>query len=321
MSDGVGRTAFLVACAIAVAGCGLGAGEQRGGEGAELRITRDFGRTQVAAASTRKVREGETVMRLLRSRFDVDTRFGGRFVQSIQGLAGTPDQVDWFYWVNGIEGGVGAAEYELSPGDRVQWDRRRWAAAMRIPAIVGAFPEPFAHGVEGKRLPVRVECEDPAADACEEVERRLRRVGVSASGSAIGVPGAREAIRVVVGAWEEARVARAAAELEGNPDESGVFARFAGDGRLLELLDDRGRVADVARPGDGTGIVAASRPSEEELVWLVIGVDERGVEAAARALEERGLRNAFAVAVRGDQVRKLPLRPSPDRDRGGAEPG
>jgi hypothetical protein len=302
------RRAALVLSSLAVAGCGFGAGEEREG-GAELRVTRDFGRTELATARLASVSEGQTVMRFLRSRFDVDTRFGGRFVQSIDGLSGSLSgaQVDWFYWVNGIEASVGAAEYELSPGDRVQWDRRNWEATMRVPAIVGAFPEPFVHGFEGKKLPVRVECDEPAADPCEEVKRRLDRVGASASGSAIGVPGAMEALRVVVGTWEEAKVVRAAAELEGDPDESGVFARVAGDGRSLELLDESGRTVRRVETGDGTGVVAAARPTEDELVWLVIALDERGVSAAARALDERRLRNAFAVAVTGDRVENLPL--------------
>ncbi|HEX2234475.1 MAG TPA: DUF4430 domain-containing protein [Thermoleophilaceae bacterium] len=300
---------FIALASIALAGCGLGEGEERAGGGAELRVTRDFGRTQLGAERLESVSEGQTVMRFLRSRFDVDTRFGGRFVHSVDGLPGSRggEQLHWFYFVNGIEASVGAAEYELSPGDRVQWDRRNWEAAMRIPAIVGAFPEPFRHGIEGKKLPVRVECEDAAADPCEEVKRRLRGVGVSASGSAIGVPGAIEALRVVVGTWEEAKVARAAAELEEDPAESGVFARVAGDGRSLELLDEAGRTARRVGPGDGTGIVAAARPTDDELVWLVIGLDEEGVAAAARALDERRLRNAFAVAVTGDRVENLPL--------------
>jgi Domain of unknown function (DUF4430) len=308
----VRRTALFIAVAVAslvLAGCGLGEGEERAGAGAELRVTRDFGRTEVGRERLDAVNEGQTVMRFLRSRFDIETRFGGRFVQAIDGLAGNlaGDQIDWFYFVNGIEASVGAAEYELSPGDRVQWDRRNWEAAMRIPAIVGAFPEPFVHGVEGKKLPVRVECEDPAANPCEEVKRRLARIGVSASGSAIGVPGAREALRVVVGTWEQAKIVRAASELEQDPDESGVFARVAGDGRSLELLDESGGAARRVEPGDGTGIVAATRPTEDELIWLVIALDQRGVSAAARALNGRRLRNAFAVAVTGDRVEKLPL--------------
>jgi hypothetical protein len=306
------RTALLLACALALGGCGLGEGDERSGAGAELRVTRDFGHTELGRERLQKVREGQTVMRFLRSRLEIETRFGGRFVQAIEGLSGsrTGDPVDWFYFVNGIEADVGAAEFELSPGDRVQWDRRNWEATMREPAIVGAFPEPFRHGIEGKKLPVRVECEDPAADPCEEVKRRLRRVGVSASGSAVGVPGAREVLRVVVGLWPETKLVRAVAELEGDPDESGVFARVGGDGASLELLDESGRAARVVQPGDGTGIVAAARPTEDELVWLVIALDEEGLRAAARALDERRLRNAFAVAASDDRVEKLPLAPA-----------
>jgi hypothetical protein len=309
----VRRTALLIPVALALAGCGLGAGEERPGAGAELRVTRDFGRSQLGSERLASVTEGQTVMRLLRSRFDVETRFGGRFVQRIDGLSGSRGgaPLDWFFFVNGVEAGVGAAEYGLSPGDRVQWDRRNWQATMRVPAIVGAFPEPFRHGIEGKRLPVRVECEDPAADPCEEVKRRLRRVGVSASGSAVGVPGAMEAIRVVVASWKDAKVVRAVAELEGDPDESGVFARVAGDGRSLELLDETGRTARVVERGDGTGIVAATRPTDDELVWLVIALDGEGLQAAARALDEGRLRNAFAVAATGDRVEKLPLEGRP----------
>jgi hypothetical protein len=301
--------ALAVGCVLLAPGCGLGAGDERSGAGAELRVTRDFGRTELEAERLPSVREGQTVMRFLRSRFDVETRFGGRFVETIGGLSGSRGgaQVDWFYFVNGIEAGVGAAEYELSPGDRVQWDRRNWEAAMRVPAIVGAFPEPFGHGIEGKKLPVRVECDDPAADPCELVKQRLAAVGVSASGSAVGVPGARRAVRVVVGGWRDPKVRGAAKQLEGDPDESGVFARFAPDGRSLELLDESGRTARRAEPGDGTGIVAAIRPTDDELVWLVVALDEPGLEAAARALDERRLRNAFAVAATGNEVEKLPL--------------
>ena len=68
-------------------GCGLGAGEEQEG-GAELRVTRDFGHEELGSARSTRVREDQTVMRLLRSEFDVETRFGGRFVQSIDGLEG-----------------------------------------------------------------------------------------------------------------------------------------------------------------------------------------------------------------------------------------
>ena len=94
--------ALLVAClAPAAAGCGFGEGDKRPGGGATLRVTRDFGHRELGSTKLDSVREGQTVMRMLRSEFDVSTRFGGRFVQSIDGLEGqgAGGQMDWFYCV------------------------------------------------------------------------------------------------------------------------------------------------------------------------------------------------------------------------------
>ena len=39
----------------------------------------------------------------------------------------------------------------LHPGDVLWWDYRRWSgAAMSVPVVVGAYPEPFLHGFPGK---------------------------------------------------------------------------------------------------------------------------------------------------------------------------
>ena len=173
----------LTAVALLLSGCGLGAGDEQEG-GAQLRVTRDFGHEELGSVRLDTLREDQTVMRMLRSEFDVDTRFGGRFVQAIDGLegAGPAGTSDWFFFVNGIESGTGAAEYELSPGDRVQWDHRSWGAAMRVPAIVGAFPEPFLHGTEGERRPVRVECDEVESDPCRDAKQTLDDVGVPVLG-------------------------------------------------------------------------------------------------------------------------------------------
>jgi hypothetical protein len=300
---------LLLVLAVVAAGCGLGEGKERGGDAVELSVTRDFGNELLGSARIDSVREDETVMRMLRSEFDIDTRYGGRFVQAIDGLegAGATGERDWFYWVNGVEGSVGAAEFELSPGDRVQWDWRDWGAAMRVPAIVGAFPEPFVHGLEGKRRPVRVECEDAEAEACRDARAVLEEAGASPSAASLGAPGTETITRLAVGRWPQVRIVRGASGLEEGPGTTGVFARFDTDGRSIELLDEQGEVARTVRPGDGVGLVVALRPLGEELVWLATGLDEDGVAAAVRALEEKDLRDAFAVAVRGRTVDKLPL--------------
>ena len=304
------RALAAVACTVAAfaAGCGLGEGDERSGS-ATLRVTRDFGRVQLASADTQSLQQGRTVMRFLRSEFEVETRFGGGFVQAIDGLAGegASGRRDWFFFVNGVEANVGAAEYELSPGDRIQWDLRRWDAAMRVPAIVGAFPEPFLSGIQGERRPVRVECGDAQAEPCRDAKGALERTGVPVSESSLGAPGTETVIRLVVAGWPKMRIVRGAPTLEEGPEANGVFARFGSDGRSLELLDDSGEVARTVRPGDGTALVAALRPRAEELVWLVTALDPAGLAAGVAALGEKQLRNAYAVAVTGHTVEKLPL--------------
>jgi len=296
VNEAVRRVALLAAAALALAGCGLGEGEELGG-GAELRVTRDFGAERLATAEREDVREDDTVLRFLESEREVDTAYGGGFVQSIDGLEGEGPAggSDWFYFVNGLEADVGAADHALSPGDVVQWDYRHWDAAMRVPAIVGAYPEPFLHGVEGEKIPTRVECEDDESVACGEVKDRLGEAGVTATGAPLGATAGDEILRVVVATWDVARDVQAARPIEEGPAASGVFARFDPDGSELALLDEEGEEASVLGPG--AGLVAATELSTQKPVWLVTGVDEEGVERAAEALDEEVLRDAFAVAV------------------------
>ena len=228
-------------------------------------------------------------------------------MQAIDGRAGegADGGRDWFYFVNGLEADVGAADFGLSPGDVVQWDHRYWGAAMRIPAIVGAYPEPFLHGSEGERLPTRVECEDDASPACEEVKERLSAAGVTVAGAPLGAPAGAGVLRVVVATWRVARELRALQAIERGPEASGVFARFSADGSEVALLDERGEEAQVA--GAGSGLVAATELPGQQAVWIVTGVDEAGVEAATDALDGEVLRDAFAVAVTPQGALRLPL--------------
>ena len=83
----------------------------------------------------------------------VTTRYGGRYLQSVNGIAGSlTQQRDWFFFVNGIEGDRSAAEVTIHPGDVLWWDYRSWnGATMHVPVVVGAYPEPFLHGFRGRR--------------------------------------------------------------------------------------------------------------------------------------------------------------------------
>jgi hypothetical protein len=300
------RLAVLaVLCGLACGGCGLGAGRAPGGIG--LTVTRDFGRTVLRQSSAPRVVGDETVMQLLMRNARVGTAYGGGFVQSVDGLAGQHGggrPVDWFYYVNGIQAARGAADTPLHAGDRVWWDLHDWAVAESVPAVVGAFPEPFLHGDDGKRLPVRIDCTAPSTPACRTVTARLRDAGVPA---ALGALGSEEpnTLTVLVGPWNAIRAEPAANAIERGPRASGVYARPAPDGRSIALLDAQGTPARTA--GAGAGLVAATRHFSDEPTWVVTGTDPAGVYAAAQAFSPATLRDRFAVATSQGQDLALPV--------------
>jgi hypothetical protein len=301
------RRLVCIALCLGLAGCGFGAGGERGGSGAELRVTRDFGRTTVTSASMQKVRESDTVMRFLQAHAKTTTRYGGKFVQSIGGLAGSSKdgRSDWFYFVNGVEAPTGAADRELAPGDVVQWDYRRWDASPRVPAIVGAFPEPFLHGQKGTRYPTRIECAQSADAACSAVQSKLDDVGVVGGSGVLGSEARGGVLRIEVGKWADLRKLQDLDVLEKGPTASGVFVRFTDDGSKLELLDPQANVARVAPAG--TGLVAAILPPEQQPLWVVTGVDDAGLARAAELLTKANLRNAYAVAALPSGRVRLPV--------------
>ena len=306
------RAALLIALALAAGGCGLGAGESQEG-GATLTVTRDFGTREVGTGTADPIPGGETVMRMLQRDFEVETRYGGGFVQQINGIAGGREEgrpVDWFYYVNGILAEDGAAAHKLSAGDDVWWDHHDWGASADVRAVVGAFPEPFVSGTEGKRLPVRLDCADAAADPCDEVAERLGEAGVKVGRSAAAGFGGEGVLRIKVGVWADLRRDPAVRRLEEGPRASGVYARPSADGDELALLGPEGEV--VRTLGAGSGVVAATQLGGEAPTWIVTGTDAVGLAAAAAQLEDEALSDRFAIAVEDGRPRPLPVLPPPE---------
>jgi hypothetical protein len=301
---------LAVLAVLPAAGCGFGAGETTGN--VTLTVTRDYGDETLHEGvdqDTAPAKEGETVMRLLQGRYDVKTRFGGGFVQSIDGLAGGREngrRADWFYYVNGIEAPVGAAERHVAAGEDIWWDHHTWDAAQRVPAVVGSYPEPFLSGQEGKRFPVRLVCLGDDERSCDEVETRLTDAGVKAPSRAVlEQSGGHEVLRVIVGRWADIRRDPVVRRLERGPQVSGVFARPTSTGDAIVLLDSDGRPVRTLR--GGSGIVAATSVEAQAPTWIVSGTDDVGVAAAAAALTKDRLQHHFALAIDGGRDVPLPV--------------
>jgi Domain of unknown function (DUF4430) len=300
----LGLLTFVLA--LPLAACGLGAGASPGS--VAVTVTADFGQHQLPAPVSLKVVGQETAMSLLERNYQVKTRYGGKFVQSIDGLSGgseAGEPVDWFYYVNGVEASKGAAATNVYPGDQIWWDHHDWSRTEDVPAVVGSFPEPFLRGLGGQRYPVRIECTSLTSSPCRTVVARLREEGVPAAIAAAGSGGEPQTLRVVVGPFREIAADSTVASIARGPAASGVYATFSDSGRNLSLLHADGHA--VPAPTGAVGLVAATREGEDAPVWVVTGTSAAGVERAAGAFDQLTLQNHFAVAVAAAGVLPLPL--------------
>jgi hypothetical protein len=305
--------AGLALAALALSGCGLAVG--RAPSAVQLLVTRDFGSQVLHRAGGLRAGAGETMVGLLRRRFFV--RAGPHdSVAGIDGLSAGADAGDaaqasesqgreWRYYVNGVQVVKAPSAARVYGGDHVWWDLHDASRTRSTPAVVGSFPEPFLNGIEGKRLPVRVECTSASGRECGSVTASLRRLGVPAAVAAIGSGGAPETLRVMVGPWAYLAGDLEAGAIAHGPRASGVYARFSADGRQLTLLDQQGRPASTL--GADAGLVAATRNAREAPVWVVTGTDLAGVALAARAFNATTLAHRFAVALTPTAATALPV--------------
>jgi hypothetical protein len=177
------RLTPLLLVVLALAGCG-GEGPTAADGTARLWVTRDRGRSVLVRTT---VPAGQTLLRALRSKAKLTTRYGGGFVQSIDGIEGSARRHDdWFWFVNGLAGDRSAASYRLRDGDVAWWDYRDWSGdAQTLEVVPGAFPEPFLHGYDGAVRPAAVRYAPGLRAGAVRIARVLRTTDVAAAGTAV----------------------------------------------------------------------------------------------------------------------------------------
>ncbi|WP_010530848.1 DUF4430 domain-containing protein [Lentibacillus jeotgali] len=138
------RIASILVVIGLIAGCSAGGGEQSesnngtktstnentDGELSEdeirMTISKDQGSEYIAEKEI-EIEEGAVLMDVLQENFYVETKENGQFITSIERVSAKEDeQKSWIFKVNGEMANVGAAEYELSPGDKVTFDLQAW---------------------------------------------------------------------------------------------------------------------------------------------------------------------------------------------------
>jgi len=311
--------AALSVAALGLTGCGGGERDR----GVRVLVTDERGATTVLDRRDVEVRDGDRALDVLRRAAPRTIADRGGNVTAIAGRAAEGGR-RWSFLINGVPAETGVlddsrptdeqrpttvqspSQAPVHDGDVLWFDRSRPGAAAPPRGAVGLFPEPFTHGFEGKRWPVRLECVDPRGEACRQVRDLLGRYDLPAAVAPLRSSYNPETARIAVGPWKALREDPAAGLLERGPRVSGVFARPQPDGRRVALLAEDGTVARTLGPG--AGLIVASRYRDEPPSWIVTGTDEAGVLRAVAAFDRPTLANRLAVAIEGGDVLALPIR-------------
>ena len=208
------RLAPLLAVVVVAAGCGSTSSGR-----AVVWVTRDRGAHVLHVA---KVPAGLTAMQGLSRVANVETRYGGRYVRGVDGVR-ERGQTAWFYYVNGYLADRSAAEYKLHAGDVEWWDYRSWKDPAQDPVVVGAFPQPFLNGYDGKRRRTVIQTSNSA-----QVRALARRLHATVTSNSLNVRGT-NLIEVLPGKKLTARLEFTGSTSPGSP----VRLTFRGDPKLL----------------------------------------------------------------------------------------
>ncbi len=283
---------------------------------ARIIVTRNFG-SELMIDELIKLGSETSAMDALRQVADIETSYGGGFVDAINGVSsrdGGSDSArnDWFIYLNGIQSDVGALDYTLYSGDVEHWDFRDWRFHHFVPAIIGDFPEPFLHGYEGDVRPVLVVYQDNLEEEAGILAEYLLWLGVAdvaiTDFARLNDEDKESGNIILLGDMNYEPVA----ELNDIWKRLGFYACFA-EGKL-QVFDCQGELA--AEHAAGSGLIQATQNpwnpdgigACENVVWMVSGVDAQGVKNAVEVMVNHysEIRYACAVVIVEGEISKIP---------------
>lgn len=278
--------------------------------GIQLTVSKDFSSNIIFDKSI-QAQSGETVMDVLEKNLDVETASGG-FINAINGVKSETEgetTKDWFYYVNGTASNCSAKAYKLKQGDKVLWDYHEWNGDSFIPAVIGAYPEPFVNGFEGKTAGVRVyytnECKDEALKMKESLAvLKAKNITAAFLGDDFetepGFPS------IIIGGYEKLIGSKKIAKLISDSKDKGMFARFGENS--VALLDYSGRSKKISNSKTGVIYAVANSLGDTAPVWIITSLEHKGIENLANLIcsDKDSIKNYYGAALINGQLERLP---------------
>jgi hypothetical protein len=281
----------------------------------ELVITKDFGK-ELIFEDRITISSGSTAMSVLQDGVEVDTKYGGGFVNAINGISSgfegnSGQKLDWFYYMNGMSCNMGATDYTINPGDIEHWDFRDWGYYQMTPAIIGDFPQPFVNGFNGKVYPTTIIYEIPYLGEADRLLNYLQEAGVK-NINAIEINQLTELVKTGNNLILISGTGNMILEELGKAQKKlGLYA-YVENGDLI-LTEDSGNKQEL---GSNCAIIEATQnpwnPSGtaagQNVLWIITGTNDEMVKNTISVLTTGfdNIRYSFAVALRGTDIVKIP---------------
>ncbi len=188
-----------------------------------------------------------------------------------------------------------------------------WSEQFQLGAVIGAFPEPFAHGYGGKAAPTRIFFARGFEGEAGRIASRLREGGV-ASVSEAPLDASRpidveNSSPLLVGPW---------AALVSHPTAADISRHWAKTGLLVEFSADGAAGRDwhgkTHRPATAAGAILAAKSGARSgaCLWLVTGTGDAEARGAAGILadEAGSIAGMGALLIINGSRIALPLSPA-----------
>ncbi len=279
----------------------------------ELSVTEEF-RNQIVQADYGEAKS-RNVIQILKSHAEVKAEFGGSYVTSISNSKNREwkeeGNVHWFYYVNGVLAHVGASLYHPGSDDNIWWDLHPWDGKRYIGAVIGAWPEPFLHGYNGKVLPTRIWVTDPFEKDGRLLQKVLLAKGVQSvdllklkQNSAIDFE---KSFPIYIGTWTELIKTASLSDLFQHAEQVGLFLDFNESGDFSPLTWEGKKIKSHQK---AAAIIALKSAAEAvNPIWFVTGTDDiliaRAVDFLIRS--EKSIKGRSGVFLTEEGITSIPI--------------
>ncbi len=283
-------------------------------------VTKDFGNQGIYNEEVKLDYEEESVLELTMKNLEVETAYGGGFVNAINGIKSEftgltkKKKTDWFYYVNGILSEIGSGDYYVKDGDNIIWDYHDWSIRTYMTSIIGAYPKLFINGHGDQIFPVEIYYTKDYEEEVKKLEEFINKESVNVEvKSELLNENNRENISndnvhtILIGNYQYINEIKYIENLYDGGTTNGFFYDIKGD--KIDIKNFRG---DTVKSYDKGAAISSSLKNygSSDTLWIITGNDNKMISKAINIMHQHPekIKGMFSAIVTEKGVENLPRK-------------